>query len=43
MKDKIAFWYKHGIWTLRMVQDAVYKGKLSVEEYREITGEEWVE
>ena len=30
MKEKIAFWYKHKIWTAKMVQDAV--GKLLTEE-----------
>ena len=41
MKKKIAFWYKHGIWTLDMVRDAVGKKKISADEFKEITGEEY--
>ena len=42
MKSKIAWWYKHGLWTKAMVADAVAKGRISAEEYAEITGEEYV-
>ena len=38
MKDKIAFWYKHGIWKAEMVQDAVDKKVISAEEAAEILG-----
>lgn len=36
MKDKIARWYKQGLWTAKMVQNAVVKGKLTKEEAAEI-------
>lgn len=36
MKDKIAFWYKHGVWTETMVLNAVVKGKLTEDEAAEI-------
>ena len=39
MKDKIAKWYKQGLWTAKMVQDAVTKGKLTEEEAEEILAE----
>ena len=38
MKDKIAKWYKQGLWTADMVQDAVNKGILTAEEAAEILG-----
>ena len=39
MKEKIAKWYKQGLWTAKMVQDAVTKGKLTEEEAEEILAE----
>ena len=36
MKEKIAKWYKQGLWTAAMVQNAVAKGKLTEEEAAEI-------
>lgn len=36
MKDKIAKWYKQGLWTDEMVQNAVDKGILKPEEAAEI-------
>ena len=36
MKEKIAKWYKQGLWTADMVQDAVDKGILTAEEAAEI-------
>ena len=36
MKEKIAKWYKQGLWTAQMVQDAVTKGKLTADEATEI-------
>ena len=35
-KSKVAYWYKYGLWTDKMVQDAVKKGKLTAEEADEI-------
>ena len=36
MKEKIKKWYEQGLWTAEMVRNAVIKGKLTEEEYREI-------
>lgn len=41
MKDKIAKWYKLGLWTADMVKNAVDKGIITAEDYKEITGEEY--
>ena len=39
MKEKIKKWYEQGLWTAKMVRNAVIKGKLTEDEYREIVGE----
>lgn len=39
MKEKIAKWYKQGLWTPVQVANAVKKGILTPEDYTEITGE----
>ena len=36
MKEKIAFWYKYGIWTEEMVRCAVSKKVLTEEEAAEV-------
>lgn len=36
MKDKIAKWYKQGLWTAEMVQNAVNKGVISADEAAQI-------
>ena len=38
MKDKIMKWYKQGLWTKEMVQNAVTKKIITQEEYNEIIG-----
>lgn len=38
MKEKIAFWYKNGLWTASMVQNAVAKKVLTEAEAAEILG-----
>lgn len=43
MKEKIAKWYKQGLWTLEMVRSAVEKKKISAKEFKEITGEAFKE
>ena len=40
MKDKIAKWYKQGLWTEEMVLNAVKKGILTADEADEILKEE---
>lgn len=39
MFDKIKKWYDDGLWSKKKVHDAVVKGKITAEEYEEITGE----
>ena len=36
MKEKISKWYKQGLWTDQMVQNAVKKGVLTADEAAEI-------
>ena len=36
MKEKIAKWYRQGLWTAQMVQNAVTKGKLTADDAAEI-------
>ena len=36
MYEKIKRWYKQGLWTEAMVQNAVAKGKLTADEVSEI-------
>ena len=43
MKNKIAMWYKHGLWSKAQVANAVKKGVLTPEDYEEITGEVYVD
>lgn len=40
MAEKIARWYAQELWTRRMVANAVRKGVLTAQQYKEITGEE---
>ena len=39
MKEKIAKWYRQGLWTKLMVKNAVKKGVLTARDYTEIVGE----
>lgn len=39
MKEKIAKWYRQGLWTKLMVKNAVKKGVLTAVDYAEIVGE----
>lgn len=41
MKDRIAKWYRQGLWTKEMVYNAVKKGVITSEDYKEITGEDY--
>lgn len=41
MFEKIKKWYESGMWTKKMVCNAVIKGKITEDEYTEITGEEY--
>ena len=39
MKAKIEKWYKQGLWSKKMVRDAVTKGIITEADYTEIVGE----
>ena len=41
MKERIAKWYNQGLWSQTQVANAVKKGVISPEDYREITGEDY--
>lgn len=41
MYARIKKWYAEGAWPLSWVRNAVVKGKITKEEYREITGAEY--
>ncbi len=38
MKDKIPKWFEQGLWTERMVHNAVLKGVISEVDYQKIVG-----
>lgn len=37
MYEKIKRWYEEGYWTYEMVENAYKKGKITEDEFREIT------
>ena len=39
MVDKIARWHEQGLWSAQMVHDAVDKGVITEEDYRNIVRE----
>ena len=43
MFDKIKKWYNQGLWTADMVRNAVAKGVLTPEQFKEITGEQYAD
>ena len=43
MYGKIEKWYKQGLWTAAMVENAVAKGVITEEQYTEITGESYAQ
>ena len=42
MFEKIKKWYKQGLWTKTMVANAVKKGVITADQYKLITGEDYV-
>ena len=40
--EKIKGWYEAGYWTKLMVKNAVVKEKITGDEYKEITGEDYI-
>jgi uncharacterized XkdX family phage protein len=41
MFEKIKKYYEDGKWPKEWVRDAVVKGKITAEQYKEITGEDY--
>ena len=41
--DKVKFYYDHGNWTKAQVRNAVVKGWITPEQYKEITEEDYAE
>ena len=41
--DKVKFYYDNGYWSISKVYDAVIHGWITPEEYKEITGYDFVE
>lgn len=39
--ERVAQWFDAGIWNDEMVRNAVRKGRVTEDEYAEITGEEY--
>ena len=40
--EKIKYYYDNNYWTKEMVANAVVKDKITVNQYKEITGEDYV-
>lgn len=38
MFERIKKWYKQGLWTIEMVRNAVEKGAITEEQFKEIVG-----
>lgn len=41
MKEKIEKWYKQGLWSEKMLRNAVEKKWLTADEFEEITGKKY--
>lgn len=41
MFEKIKYWYASGMWDIEKVRNAVVKGKITAEQFKEITGEDY--
>ena len=39
--EKVKYYYDHGLWNVDRVRQAVVKGWITEEEYREIVGEDY--
>ena len=43
MKNKLKKWYELNLWSISMIMEAVKKQLITKEEYKEITGEDFIE
>ena len=41
--EKVKYYYDHGLWSIDRVRNAVAKGWITAEQFREITGEDYEE
>ena len=41
MFEKVKYYYLHHDWTIKKVRDAVMKKRITPEEFKEITGEDY--
>ena len=39
--EKIKFYYEMGFWDIERVKNAVIKGKITAEQFKEITGQDY--
>jgi len=39
--EKIKLYYETGLWDINRVKDAVVKGKITAEQFKEITGQDY--
>ena len=39
--EKIKIYYEMGLWDIERVKNAVIKGKITVEQFKEITGQDY--
>ena len=39
--EKVKYYYDNGLWNLAMVKNAVVKGWITAEEFKEITGQDY--
>lgn len=41
--EKVKYYYDHGLWSIDRVRNAVIKGWITAEQFKEITGEDYEE
>ncbi|MBQ7548063.1 MAG: XkdX family protein [Clostridia bacterium] len=41
--EKVKYYYDHGFWSIDRVRNAVVKGWITAEQFKEITGEDYEE
>ena len=41
--EKVKYYYKHELWSIDRVRNAVVKGWITAEQFKEITGEDYEE
>ena len=41
--EKVKYYYDHGLWSIDRVRNAVVKGWITAEQFKEITGDDYEE